>query len=122
MRLSASTSDWHDAVRRQAGGRSSRNGKTASITLAHILAAAGRKEEALKELAVIEAEDIHGNDNRAMAIAYATLGDADKAFSWLDKSYRANEESLCSLKIDPKLDNIRSDVRFNELLKKVGLA
>jgi hypothetical protein len=43
------------------------------------------------------------------------------AFSWLDKSYTMHEESLCSLKIDPKMDPIRADPRFSLLLKKIGL-
>jgi adenylate cyclase len=32
-----------------------------------------------------------------------------------------HEEALCSLKIDPKMDPLRSDPRFNELVKKIGL-
>jgi adenylate cyclase len=42
------------------------------------------------------------------------------AFKWLEKSFEKHEESLCSLKIDPKMDSLRSDPRFNLLLKKIG--
>ena len=56
-----------------------------------------------------------------MALVYVALNKKDKAFEWLDKSYDMHEESLCSLKIDPKFDTIRDDPRFDELLKKVNL-
>jgi hypothetical protein len=56
-----------------------------------------------------------------VALVYTALGEVDLAFEWLDKSYELHEESLCSLKIDPKMDPLRSDPRFNRLLKKMGL-
>lgn len=56
-----------------------------------------------------------------MALVYTALGDIDNAFAWLEKSYEKHEESLCSLAVDPKLDILRSDSRFNNLLKKIGL-
>jgi len=56
-----------------------------------------------------------------MALVYAALGINDMAFTWLKKSYEKHEESLCSLKIDPKMDPLRSDLRFNTMLKKIGL-
>ena len=74
---------------------------------------------------IIDVPDIEktlgGNDYRGIALIYAALGDIDCAFEWLEKSYARHEESLCSIKIDPKLDILRSDPRFNEMLKKVRL-
>jgi len=92
------------------------------VALAQIYAAAGRKEDAEKILIEIEANEIlGGNDYRGMATAYASLGEIDIAFTWLEKSFEKHEESLCSLKIDPKLDLLRPDPRYNSLLKKIGL-
>jgi len=92
------------------------------VALAQIYAAAGRKEDAEKILEEIESgEVLGGNDYRGMAMIYASLGKNDMAFKWLDKSFELHEESLCSLKIDPKMDPLRSDPRFNALLKKIGL-
>ena len=92
------------------------------VALAQIYAAAGRKEDAGKIIMEIEAgKDLGGNDYRGMALVYAALGENDMAFTWLEKSYEKHEESLCSLKIDPKMDPLRSDPRFNTLLKKIGL-
>jgi TolB-like protein/class 3 adenylate cyclase/Tfp pilus assembly protein PilF len=92
------------------------------VALAHILAAAGRKKDAQKIVEEVESgEVLGGNDYRGMALIYVALGEKDMAFSWLERSFEKHEESLCSLKIDPKMDPIRSDARFHTLLKKIGL-
>jgi len=92
------------------------------VALAEIYAVANKKEDASKIIAEVEAgKNLSGNDYRGMALVYAALGDNDIAFSWLEKSYEKHEESLCSLKIDPKMDPLRSDLRFNTMLKKIGL-
>lgn len=102
--------------------RSLNNKLKTDIALAHIYADGDRKEEAK---AIVENIDMTkkkgGNDYRGVALVYASLGEIDKAFDWLDKSYQMHEESLCSLKIDPKVDPLRSDPRFNVMLKKIGL-
>ena len=51
---------------------------------------------------------------------YSGLGDTEKAFEWLDKSFNNQETEMVWLKIEPQFDNIRSDERFAELLTKVG--
>lgn len=51
---------------------------------------------------------------------HASLGDKEKAFAELNKSYEKRETSLVRLKIDPRLDPLRDDPRFPELLRKVG--
>src|SRR5687768_3274142 len=71
------------------------------IALAYIHAASGNVKEALNIISAAEAGTIlSSNDNRGMALVYAALGEKDKAFYWLEKSYEKHEESLCSLKID----------------------
>jgi adenylate cyclase len=91
------------------------------VALLQIYAAAGLKEEARKIITHIETDKLSGNDYRGMATVYAALGENDMAFDWLEKSYEKREESLCSIKIDPKMNALRSDPRFNDLLKKIGL-
>ena len=55
------------------------------------------------------------------AVLLATLGEKDKAFAALNKSHEAREyPSLVLLKVDPRLDPLRDDPRFEELLRKVG--
>ena len=92
------------------------------VAMAHIYATAGRKDEAKKIINDVAINySLTGNDHRGMALIYTALGKKDRAFYWLEKSYEQHEESLCSLKVDPKFDALRSDPRFETLLKKIGL-
>ncbi|MCX5801031.1 MAG: protein kinase [Candidatus Eisenbacteria bacterium] len=56
-----------------------------------------------------------------IALVYCGLGDKDKAFEWLEKAYQKREGGFLYLKMDPAWDGLRSDARFSELLKKMGL-
>jgi hypothetical protein len=55
------------------------------------------------------------------AMAYAWLGEKDRAFFWLEKSYQDRETALPGLKVDAFWDNLRSDPRFKDVLRRVGL-
>jgi adenylate cyclase len=114
---------FDDAIaENQRWGELTRNKVKTDVALAEIYAAAGRNKDAEKIIAQIaNGEDLGGNDYRGMALVHTALGNKDQAFTWLEKSYEKHEESLCSLAIDPKLDPLRTDSRFNILLKKVGL-
>jgi TolB-like protein/DNA-binding winged helix-turn-helix (wHTH) protein/Tfp pilus assembly protein PilF len=51
----------------------------------------------------------------------ATLGNKDKAFSWLAKADTERSSKLLDLKVDPDFDNLRGDPRFTELSRRIGL-
>jgi tetratricopeptide (TPR) repeat protein len=55
-----------------------------------------------------------------VAEAYASLGNKDKAFLWLNRAYEEHA-SLLFIKASPDLDNIRSDPRYADLLRRMGL-
>jgi hypothetical protein len=55
-----------------------------------------------------------------IALIYAALGEKDEAFAWLEKSFEARDKGLTFLKIDPCLDPLRSDPRFQDLIRRVG--
>jgi tetratricopeptide (TPR) repeat protein len=67
-------------------------------------------------------ESLH-NQGYADGLAgfYARLGEKDKAFAWLEKAYEERNEGLTLLKVDARFDNIRSDPRFQDLLRRIGL-
>jgi len=56
-----------------------------------------------------------------IAILYADLGDKNKAFRWLNTAYQERDTYLYGLRTDFLLDPLRSDPRFAELVRKVGL-
>jgi len=91
--------------------------------LAHAYARAGQREEALKlvgELKRIEAE--RGNmPTFPFVWAYAGLGDKEQAFVWLERSYQERRDRMVWLNVDPLLDPLRSDRRFQDLVRRIGL-
>ncbi len=92
------------------------------ISLAQILAVAGNVKEAKRLAKTAErSRKRTENFNRGMALVSIGLGEHDTAFGWFAKGLEAREESLLSIKVDPKLDPIRDDPRFATLLKKIGL-
>jgi TolB-like protein/Flp pilus assembly protein TadD len=56
-----------------------------------------------------------------IAEIYAYRGESDKAWEWLDRSYRQRDGGLMFLKIDPLLESFRQDPRYIDLLKKMHL-
>ena len=56
-----------------------------------------------------------------LAFLYSELGNKDQAFHWLNAAYQEHEPNLLTLKTNPSFDSIRSDPRFAELVRKVGL-
>jgi len=105
----------------QKWGELTRNRIKTEVSLVQIYAASGLKSQAARMIKNIESGDLGANDIRGMALVYAALNENDMAFSWLEKSYEKHEESLCNIRIDPKLDSLRSDPRYDLLVKKIGL-
>src|SRR5260370_35433541 len=56
-----------------------------------------------------------------MAHLHTRLGNNEQAFAWLDKAYEEHDMWLATLKVEPKWDSLRSDPRFQELERRVGL-
>jgi serine/threonine-protein kinase len=94
----------------------------ASVALAQCHAAAGNRGAALALIANLDAKELPaGNLLRGIALVYAALGEIDLAFTWLEKAYARRSKALCNTKIDPKLDRLRGDPRFAELLRRLNL-
>ncbi|MGI8786952.1 MAG: winged helix-turn-helix domain-containing protein [Pyrinomonadaceae bacterium] len=87
-----------------------------------IYAAAGRADEARKFAEAFANSEEAKNSPYKVACTYALIGDKDKAFAWLEKSYDLRQADLVSMKIDPALDGLRDDARYQDLLRRVHLA
>jgi|CXWL01.1.fsa_nt_gi serine/threonine-protein kinase len=57
----------------------------------------------------------------SIAVIYSRLGDKERTFEWLEKSYAFHEERLNYLKAEPAFDEFASDPQFKEILKRMGL-
>lgn len=91
-------------------------------SLAYGYAVSGNRAETEKLLAEMQrlAQDRYV-DPYLFAIVYSGLGEKDTAFHWLEKAVEVRSKEIPLLKVEPKLDSLRSDPRFAALLKKVRL-
>jgi tetratricopeptide (TPR) repeat protein len=60
-------------------------------------------------------------DPALIAGTYAFLGEKDRAFTWLEKAYGEKSGFLSYIKSHPNFDSLRSDPRYADLLKRMGL-
>ena len=85
-------------------------------------ARAGRIEEAKRLLRECEEASAHKRaedmNPQALALIHLKLGDKDRAFEWLEKAFRARAVTPFWVKLFPFFDEITSDPRFDELMKK----
>jgi TolB-like protein/DNA-binding winged helix-turn-helix (wHTH) protein len=91
--------------------------------LGYLYAVTGKKSEArtvLNELKQASKQEyVPGT---SIAFIYAGLGEKDQAFAWLDKGYEQRVFQLQWIKLEPRWDSLRSDPRFRDLLRRLGLA
>jgi adenylate cyclase len=57
----------------------------------------------------------------AFVYVYTGLGDKDRAFAWLEKAYQERSNHIAFFKVSPTVDLLRSDARFADLLRRIGL-
>jgi len=86
--------------------------------LAHAYAVSGAHAEARKLLEELQHRTYVPPD--AVAFVYAGLGDRDNAFTWFEKAFAERAIRAWFLP-DPRLDPIRSDARFKDLMSRMGL-
>jgi tetratricopeptide (TPR) repeat protein len=90
--------------------------------MGNVYARTGRAAEANESISRLkEHVQTDGIGRYEIALVYAGLGEKDEAFNWLEKSFAAHDKGLTYLKIDPCLDPLLYDPRFQNLLRRVGL-
>lgn len=96
----------------------------AQADIAFVRARSGDRAEALRILENLKADAERGNKYVSQfeyALIYTGLDDRDKAFAALDRAFEERPWDLASAKVDPLLDSLRSDRRFPEMLRRLGL-
>jgi len=82
----------------------------------------GQREKALEVLnELLEKSKQIYVPQTLVAILYFVLGEDDLGFQWLNKAYEEYDSRMRLLKIDPVFDRVRSNPRFEAILKKMGL-
>lgn len=90
--------------------------------LGWIYAVAGRRRDAERVIEQFNSISSAATvDPYWVAAVYAGLGDKDRAFELLEKSYRQHSANLAYIKPDPFWDNLHSDSRYPDLLHRMGL-
>jgi serine/threonine protein kinase/pimeloyl-ACP methyl ester carboxylesterase/tetratricopeptide (TPR) repeat protein len=100
------------------------SGGSASMTalLGHVYAVSGKRDQALKVL-----EELKEKSEREyvpsfyFALVYLGLDEKEQALAWLERAHSERSTHLVWLKVDPIFDNLRSDPRFTELLRRMGM-
>jgi adenylate cyclase len=90
--------------------------------LAYTHAAAGDRAEAQRLLEELLSDaQPRRVPAAAIALIYGQLGDRDNAFRWLDRAVEERSSFLLFIKVSPRVDPLRSDPRFRELLQRIGV-
>jgi hypothetical protein len=90
--------------------------------LGHAYAIANRKSEALgivQQLRTLSKQRYV--PSYPIAAIYAGLGQKDEAFAWLERAFDERDSWMDYLGLDPRLDGLRSDARFSDLLSRMNL-
>jgi len=86
------------------------------------LAKSGKREEAVKLLGELKQESTRNYvQSITFALIYIALGDKEEALNHLEKHMWSRAETASSYAIDPELDDLRSEPRFKEMLKRMNL-
>jgi len=90
--------------------------------LGEVYAREGRKQEALAVLHRLTQQSQESYVSPFdLALVYSGLGQKDTAFKLLNEAFEMHVYDLLYLGVDPRLDPLRSDPRFDELLRRIGL-
>jgi adenylate cyclase len=104
-------------------GNQMMNSELINARQAFVYARMGKAEEARKILRDREFISAPGGffSRAYLAATYGWLGEKDKAFRLLEKAFEERDSKLVLAKVDPRFDCLRSDPRFADLLRRIGL-
>jgi len=91
--------------------------------IGHVYAVSGDTRAAERVIEELKKDESAGRyvNQYELALIYVGLGQKDQAFERLIAAFRERSDMLVYLKVDPRLDSIRSDFRFRDLVRLVGV-
>jgi len=90
------------------------------IYLGAAYAKSGERERAQAILKRLETSGSYVSPGE-LAVLYAALSEQEQAFASLERAYAAHDAQLQFLQVEPAFDPLRSDLRFQDLMRRVGL-
>jgi tetratricopeptide (TPR) repeat protein len=100
----------------------SNEGSALLASLAAGYGAAGRRNDAQQIVSRLTVETERKYvPAYGVAEVYVALGDKEEAFRWLERAYEERSSALAYIKVEPRLDQLRSDARFRDLLRRMRL-
>jgi TolB-like protein/Tfp pilus assembly protein PilF len=100
----------------------STRGNASLALLGHVYGRMGRRSEA--DAVIKELEQRYADkqaDGRDLAVLYAGF-DKEKAFAWLEKAFADHSVFMAFLRLEPMMEPLRSDPRWNDLERRVGIS
>ncbi|MGI8897883.1 MAG: protein kinase domain-containing protein [Pyrinomonadaceae bacterium] len=90
--------------------------------LAHAYALAGKRAEAQKNLdELLQLSKQRFVSPTSIAVIYIALDDKDQAFTWLEKGNDVRDLNVVRLQVDSRFEPLRSDPRFVDLVRRIGI-
>jgi eukaryotic-like serine/threonine-protein kinase len=83
-------------------------------------AQSGDRAQAQKVLDQMKKSSSSHLPNYSIAMVYATLADKEQTISWLKKGYEERNDDMIYMKIEPVFDPLRSEPRFQDLIRRIG--
>jgi len=94
----------------------------AIASLSHVCGMSGKKAEAKRYLEeLLETSRQRHVSPYFFALAHAGMGEKELVFEWLEKAFQERSGWLGNLNVEPGFDQVRSDPRFGDLVRRVGL-
>jgi len=114
---------YREAIAEQEKGVNLTNRDAFAVaSLGIVLGESGRKREAKKLLEELQEQSKqHYISPCLIALIQIGLGKRDQAIKSLEQGYTDRDQGMMYLKVDPEMDDLRSDPRFQDLLRRVGL-
>src|SRR5713226_9684457 len=114
---------YREAIAEQEKGVNLTNRDAFAVaSLGIVLGESGRKREAKKLLEELQERSKQRYISPCLiALVQIGLGNRDQAIASLEQGYTDRDQGMMYLKVDPEMDDLRSDPRFQDLLRRVGL-
>jgi adenylate cyclase len=113
---------YSDAIREFQKARAAGGCPCELAGLGYTYAVAGNRVQAQGILREMKALSQQGYAfSYLIAEVYAGLADNDRAFEWFNRAYEERDCQLTALELDPMVDGLRGDARFQDLMRRVGL-